>query len=265
MHLLTWNPRRWTWKSFSEDLAALHRDGTVTLRWSCGSTRRIQPGERVYLMRLGADPKGLIGSGYVKKGPTERPHWNAARANSGDKALFVEVEFDQLHELPVIALGDLERPPFSEMKWTPQASGIRIPPVIGDVMERLWAQRSGIGAVRGPDEVAGEDELVEGAARRTMVNAYERNGEARRRCLAHYGTRCFACGISFEETYGEFARDYMHVHHVVALSSVKKSYVINPIADLRPLCPNCHAAVHLTDPPMSPEDLRAVFHSRAGA
>lgn len=38
----------------------------------------------------------------------------------------------------------------------------------------------------------------EGSIHQVTVNAYERNPEARRKCIAHYGARCCACGFDFE-------------------------------------------------------------------
>ena len=216
-------------------------------------------------MKLGKEPKGLVGSGYVRKAPLEYLHWNPTRARARDKALYVEVEFDCLAEEPLITLVELESLPFSSMNWTPQASGIRIPAAIGDAVDRLWARRAGIGALRGPDEFLGAQDLVEGAVRTTTVNGFERNAEARRRCLAHYGARCFACDFSFGETYGDFADNYIHVHHIVPLATIKKGYVVDPVTDLRPLCPNCHAAIHLREPLLSPEELRATVRRRTRA
>ena len=33
------------------------------------------------------------------------------------------------------------------------------------------------------------------------MNVYERNPEARRACIDHYGTSCAACGLRFEDMY----------------------------------------------------------------
>ncbi len=50
--------------------------------------------------------------------------------------------------------------------------------------------------------------------------------------------------MSFEEVYGEKAKDYIEVHHIVPISERGGDYMVNPIKDLIPLCPNCHAMVH---------------------
>jgi hypothetical protein len=35
------------------------------------------------------------------------------------------------------------------------------------------------------------------------------------------------------------------VHHLRPLAGLKKEYRVNPVKDLRPVCPNCHAMLHL--------------------
>jgi len=104
--------------------------------------------------------------------------------------------------------------------------------------------------------------LVEGAVKRVSVNAYERNPLARKQCIAVHGCRCAACGFDFEAAYGEIGRGFIHVHHLRPLSSIGESYVLNPVRDLIPLCPNCHAIVHRSNPPVTVEVLRALIQSR---
>jgi hypothetical protein len=94
------------------------------------------------------------------------------------------------------------------------------------------------------DETEINRPLVEGATNSILVNVYERNKEARRRCIEHYGTVCSVCDFDFGRTYGGVVRGYIHVHHLKALSEIGVEYAIDPIADLRPVCPNCHAVIH---------------------
>ena len=78
-----------------------------------------------------------------------------------------------------------------------------------------------------------------------VVNAYERSPVARSRCISHYGPMCLVCGFSFGSVYGSLAEGFIHVHHVKPLSEIGEEYEVDPIADLRPVCPNCHAIIHL--------------------
>lgn len=112
-----------------------------------------------------------------------------------------------------------------------------------------------------PDEIREEVLYSEGNVKSVLVNRYERNQSARRACLEYYGAICFVCGFNFEEVYGAIAKGYIHVHHLVPLSTTKESYEINPIKDLRPICPNCHAVIHLEDPPLSIEELQKIIRS----
>ncbi len=54
-----------------------------------------------------------------------------------------------------------------------------------------------------PDEVTEDEVHVEGALRRVTVNAYERNPDARRRCIERHKPICQACTFDFEATYGD--------------------------------------------------------------
>ena len=95
------------------------------------------------------------------------------------------------------------------------------------------------------EEVPSTIKLVEGATKSILVNAYERNPEARRLCKEHHGTSCCICGFDFGATYGAEAEGYIHAHHLRPLSEIGAEYVVDPVKDLRPVCPNCHAVLHL--------------------
>jgi hypothetical protein len=104
-------------------------------------------------------------------------------------------------------------------------------------------------------------ELMEGEAREYVGTRYERNPEARRQCLAHYGYRCQACDQSLEKIYGSIGRKIIHVHH--HLDPISKSggvHSVDPIRDLRPVCPNCHAVIHSVNPPYSIADIRKALN-----
>jgi len=105
--------------------------------------------------------------------------------------------------------------------------------------------------------------LVEGSVCAITVNAYERNPEARRRCIEYYGTNCSICGFNFGTRYGEVAHGFIHVHHLRSLSEIGRQYIVDPIEDLRPVCPNCHAVVHRRSPPYSIEEVRRFLRQGA--
>jgi 5-methylcytosine-specific restriction protein A len=67
------------------------------------------------------------------------------------------------------------------------------------------------------------------------------------------------CGLDFGERYGALGEGFIHVHHLTELASIGREYEVDPVRDLRPVCPNCHAMLHRTDPALSPEELRAIL------
>ena len=88
------------------------------------------------------------------------------------------------------------------------------------------------------------DEYVEGASIVVLTNKYERSSKARTKCLEMKGYVCSICNFDFEQFYGEIGRNFIHVHHIVPISQINKSYKIDYYKDLIPLCPNCHAMLH---------------------
>lgn len=107
-----------------------------------------------------------------------------------------------------------------------------------------------------PDELPADQKYVEGASQQVLVNAFERSAAARSRCIAHHGTVCVACGFDFGRVYGAIANGYIHVHHLNPLSEINKEYAVDPVADLRPVCANCHSMIHLGGELRSIEEIR---------
>ena len=59
--------------------------------------------------------------------------------------------------------------------------------------------------------------------------------------------------------YGDIAEGFIHVHHLVPLSAIKEDYQLDPVNDLLPVYPNCHAMLHRRKPPFTPEELKALM------
>ena len=111
------------------------------------------------------------------------------------------------------------------------------------------------------EEIVAPENFQEGAKHSIIVNAYERNMPAREACIKHFGAQCSVCGFQFGEHYGDLFRDYIHVHHLVSLSQIGKEYTINPMNDLRPVCPNCHSIIHRRNPPYTIEEVKNFIKS----
>ena len=106
-----------------------------------------------------------------------------------------------------------------------------------------------------PEEVLDPDKYQEGATKKISVNVYERNTKARKKCIEHYGNSCSICDFNFGEIFGSLGEGFIHVHHLKPLAEIKESYSLDPIEDLRPVCPNCHSMLHRQSPALSIEAL----------
>jgi 5-methylcytosine-specific restriction protein A len=246
-YVLTWNPKRWTWATLDADIVAVACGRQPSENtWSTGNTRAIEPGDRLFLLKLGVDPRGIMGSGVAASRPTEEPHWDEEKRASGATALRVGVEFDRLVAPDaVLDVEFLRENGLAAFHWSPQASGVSMPNDLAQRLEELWRAH-----VPSRAEGAAAEELspgiafLEGAAHVVVVNRYERDPAARRACIARWGTACVVCGFSFEKTYGERGRDYIHVHHLDPLARAGGEVEVDPERDLRPVCANCHAMIH---------------------
>jgi 5-methylcytosine-specific restriction enzyme A len=107
-----------------------------------------------------------------------------------------------------------------------------------------------------------ETGLPEGAKFRIEVNRYERSPINRAACIAAHGALCKACTLDFGLFYGALGEGYIVVHHIIPVSAMGGSYIVDPIVDLVPLCANCHAMVHRQDPPLRVEELRSMIEHR---
>lgn len=260
-YLLTWNPDRWVWTDLAAEAVAVQQGEQVAFRWSTGSTTRIVPGDRLYILKQGTGDRGIFGIGTATSGVSKGPHYDPIRATAGDRSLYVdgiwEVLLNPLEEevLPVEVL-EARVPGFH---WAPLASGFSIQDEAASSISTLWQdhlQRIRRDRVLYPDEVTAPGRFAEGATHSVFVNLYERNPAARGGCIAHYGARCQVCDLDFGVRYGVIGAGFIHVHHLKQLSEVGEEYLVDPVLDLRPVCPNCHAMLHQQHPPLTIEELK---------
>ena len=102
------------------------------------------------------------------------------------------------------------------------------------------------------------EQLFEGAKKIIVINAYERNPKARKLCIEHWKAICAVCDFDFEKKYGEIGKGFIHVHHLTPVSKIGEQYEVDPINDLRPVCPNCHSMLHRQDDTLSIDELKLI-------
>ena len=261
--LLTWRPERWQWRTLVRDIADIASGTPIEFRWSANGTRKAAPGDAMFIVKQGDGQRGIFARATAISEVFVAPHWEKALAATGETSQYVRVRCTELLDPfgPILAIEQLQDAA-PDVTWSPRRSCTEISVSAGELLERLWSQRTGIGRVRSllyPDEPPMDKKYVEGATASVLVNRYERDPAAREACIEHYGAVCQVCSLDFAARYGKIGEGFIHVHHVKPLATVRVSYVVDPVKDLRPVCPNCHAVLHLggtQEEPMSVAALR---------
>lgn len=127
-----------------------------------------------------------------------------------------------------------------------------------------WAYRPKT-AVRPPIATDTEVSAIEGDPRLFIHIVRERDPDiARAKRDAMRGLdgqlACEACGFVAIGVYPGLSGDVCEVHHRRPLAEAAEAGATR-LEDLAVLCPNCHRAIHRTDPLMSVEDFRSRFFS----
>ena len=89
-----------------------------------------------------------------------------------------------------------------------------------------------------------EESYQEGKLVSMLINKHERNPNLRKAAMEIHGTRCQVCGFSFLETYGEYGKDFIEIHHLYPVSKYKGATNVDPVQDMAALCANCHRIIH---------------------
>jgi 5-methylcytosine-specific restriction protein A len=273
-YLLTWNPQKWQWDNIKGQIEEIYDNGVSPDSWSCGMTNKIVEGDRVFLLRQGTEPRGICASGWSESAVSVKKHWNREKAKRGVTTRYIKVRWEVILDPDsesILPREWLNRGILKEMHWNTQISGIKIRDDIALALEEEWEAflrnrgrdkfQEGM-EYSSPDEIINPHEYHEGAIKRIAVNVYERNPEARTKCLKHYGYDCYICDFSFERVYGTIGKNFIHVHHLKPLSEIGAKYKVDPIRDLRPICPNCHAIVHKRNPPFSIEEMTEILEGK---
>ncbi len=261
-YLFVWNPKRWPWDTLEDDIKKVNETGNCPQRWSCGVNRSINKGDRAFLIRVGAEPKGIIGAGAIASQPFIDRHWSG----EDREAYYVDIDFESLlnpDKEPILTLDLLKIGDLRVQNWTPQASGISIRPEFVNELEALWFDFLTTQNIRHnpfmPQQDQNQKTYTEGTPNQVTQIKYERNPFARKACLEHYGYSCQVCDFNFEQTYGDLGKNFIHVHHLTQMANVRKQYSVDPITDLKPVCPNCHAMLHRRKEGSSIEELKSLM------
>jgi 5-methylcytosine-specific restriction protein A len=259
-YLFAWNPANWSFDELDEKVNEIKTTGKTTVIWSIQSFKKVKVGDRAFIVQIGTKVRGIFASGYVISKPALLPHWS----QDGTLVNRVTIELDVLINPrinEIFNINDFNTGILKKQHWTPQSSGIQIKNEVTGELERRWFTflNDNDLLIKSPN---GEKIIVEGAPYQVTQTVYERNRYARALCLRHHGYACCVCNFNFEEVYGYIGKDFIHVHHLSQLSTMSVERETNPIVDLRPVCPNCHAMLHKRTPPYEVGELKKIIEDR---
>jgi len=230
---------------FEDVRQAAAENGTIP--WIVPKTA--QPGDNVLFFF--PHTKSFLGYGTISSQPES--------TFFGQKAAYTAVVGNiALFDSPIPLAAVANR--FPEWAWTRYPRSLTTPPpaVAGEILDFLQTWKNQEDSAL-PEEISSGSTYTEGSVQRILVNRYERDPSARKDCIRHYGATCFICHFDFAAEYGGDMAGFIHVHHLKLLSSIGADYEVDPIQDLRPVCPNCHAALHRKDPPYNLEEVQQLL------
>jgi 5-methylcytosine-specific restriction protein A len=261
-YLFLWNPKKWSWSTIEQDINQVDLTGKCSQRWSCGNTKSIQQGDRIFLLKVGTEPKGIIAAGFATSAPFTEKHW------SGDNkdALYIDVDFEVILNAtnePILPVEMLMTGNIAKQNWRPIGSGNLIKAEIVDELEAVWFNFLTTQKIRHNPFITNDNGIqktyTEGTPSQVSITKYERNPYARKKCLEYYGYSCVVCDFNFENTFGQIGKSFIHVHHLNQIATIGNLYEIDPVKDLRPVCPNCHSIIHKQKIALSIEDIKELI------
>ncbi|HEX9576358.1 MAG TPA: hypothetical protein VF993_01300 [Myxococcales bacterium] len=154
--LLTWSPLRYDWTDLPAMARRVRKGRRVLDRWSCARSKQIRKGDRLFMLRQGAEPRGIFASGWAVSDWYEDANWRGPGCCN-----YLDLVYDALLDpateaiLPREALLEL-----GPMHWDTQMSGIQIPEPVARALEKVWStrrhagspRRGAFGAAAGPSE-----------------------------------------------------------------------------------------------------------------
>ena len=141
--LVNWNPAKYPWDDYLNGYNTLRgelaQQGWVYYKWTVGNTKSIHVGDRIFMLKQGAQPRGIVASGWAASDVLTGPHYDR---NVRKQVRRIYIKFDRIldvdtgEHLPLDVL-KIAAPNYN---WTPMSSGQSMPDNVSTVVEKLWAE-----------------------------------------------------------------------------------------------------------------------------
>lgn len=236
-YLLTWNPERWKWDNIQDDIAHITKKGFRDGQWSSGVTKKIQPNDRVFLMKLGSQkPRGIVASGWATSEVFQDIHWD----DESKLAFYVDIHFDTIldpEQDAIFPIELLQDGIYGSVNWTPQASGMSIPDDVAEQLEKDWSKFLNRAESSSETGYADEIDIKNDPPQKILAEIYRilRDTALARRIKEKHNYVCQVCGLEpIQLPNGKF---YAEAHHLRPLG---KHGGLDVEGNIICVCPNCH-------------------------
>jgi hypothetical protein len=238
--LLTWNRAKTNLDAHSSRVRKLERSGYCQFNWSTNAYRKTSPGDRVFLLKQGESPCGIIASGYVIKGPYN------GKFSDGKHGWFVEISWDGLQPLAndkILPRSQLNKGLLASVNWDSQGSGIEIPSEVAEELESRWEQL--LNRPRALPPIAdGQSSAWDGERVETTGYRRSRNRALRDEAYNRANGICESCEKDFSKVLDGKGVRVLQVHHKRQLGFTD-SPRLTKASDLAVVCANCHMLIHV--------------------
>lgn len=143
--MLLWNPTKWAWAEFESGQVAakLSATGGFDEPWTTGTRHQgITPGDRIFLLKTGTEPRGIIAAGRATNPVHEAIHWDHEHPRLAPQ---VDVMWTEIADLTnPLAYGDV----LGKTSGLPprlMGGGLLLDEDDAAALEDLWRERLTVG------------------------------------------------------------------------------------------------------------------------
>lgn len=137
-HLFVWDPRPYPFPKLEEYADLIEKKGFCDFAWNTGNAPSVNPGARIFLLKRGEQPGGLVAVGDVQGNVMEAPHWDPAKQASGEKSLLANVRWRALSRESFLDQATLDGQLAALSKWLREPAGTALPTDVSQKLDELW-------------------------------------------------------------------------------------------------------------------------------
>ncbi len=112
-----------------------------------------------------------------------------------------------------------------------------------------------------PDDI-GNEELFEGVKNKLWSIHTKEILKQENSVLKSMDINVQFVNLILKNSMEKIGKNFIHIHHLKPLHEIDEEYKINPIQDLRPVCPNCHAMLHKKSPAYRIEEVQDFINKK---